>query len=108
MKKADSLGLENSVAQLKEAIQKVREENKEGKENTGENQRLVKQLNDLAQKEVRRTPGDIYNEVIYDEINDELLKSLQKTEGEIVMVLIRQERLKSFEKLWINANMDFY
>jgi hypothetical protein len=43
-----------------------------------------------------------------DEVNQELLNSVLKTEGETVVLLLRQERLKSFSDLWRNANLDFY
>ena len=43
-----------------------------------------------------------------DEINDELLKSAQKCDGDIVVMLLRQERLNSFSKLWRQANLDYY
>ena len=43
-----------------------------------------------------------------DEINEELLKSAQKCEGSVVVLLLRQERLKSFEKLWKEVNLDYY
>jgi hypothetical protein len=46
--------------------------------------------------------------VVIDEINEELLKSAQKCEGDVVVMLMRQERLKSFESMWRNANLDYY
>ena len=51
---------------------------------------------------------DIYEEVVFDEVNQEIIKNLQKAEGEVIVLLLRQERLKSFEKTWKLANMDFY
>ena len=41
-------------------------------------------------------------------MNEELIKKVQKADAENIVVLLRQERLKSFEQLWINTNMDFY
>lgn len=55
-----------------------------------------------------RSHGDIFNEVIIDEINEQLHKSIQKAEGETIVLLLRQERLKSFERHWKTLNMDFY
>lgn len=43
-----------------------------------------------------------------DEINQQLLTQVQKADGDTVMMLIRQERLKSFQNLWIQTNHDFY
>jgi hypothetical protein len=33
---------------------------------------------------------------------------VQKAEGQVVVMLVRMERLKSFSKLWRSANLDFY
>lgn len=46
--------------------------------------------------------------MVVDEINEELLKSAQKCDGDVVVMLVRQERLKSFEKMWKQANLDYY
>ena len=51
----------------------------------------------VAKKESQRTTDQIYNEVVIDEVNEQLLKAVQKAEGETVVMLIRQERLRSFE-----------
>jgi len=61
-----------------------------------------------ARVEAGKSADTIYEEVIIDEINVELLKSAQKCDGDVVVMLIRQERLKSFEKLWRQANLDYY
>jgi len=87
---------------LKKAISKVKTDDSE--ESTG----LLDQLKNTAKVQAERSLDDIYQEVVMDEVNDELMKSIQKAEGEIIVVLLRQERLKSFEKLWMDANMDFY
>ena len=60
-----------------------------------DNQKLIQRLTDTAKKEVQRSPQEIYNEVVFDEINQELLKAVQKAEGELIVVLLRQERLAS-------------
>ena len=62
----------------------------------------------MASKEAKRTQADIYNEVVIDEVNQKLLKSVQKADGEIIVLLLRQERLNSFADLWRKTNMDFY
>lgn len=46
--------------------------------------------------------------MVIDEINEELLKSAQKAEGKVIVMLMKQERLKSFKKMWTEANLDFY
>jgi hypothetical protein len=61
-----------------------------------------------ARVESVKSPDQIYEEVVLDEINDELLKSAQKCDGDVVVMLMRQERLKSFERLWRQANLDYY
>jgi len=38
--------------------------------------------------------------VVVDEINEELLKSAQKCDGDVVVMLLRRERLSSFANLW--------
>jgi len=65
-------------------------------------------LDDLASKESQRKLSDIYSEVVIDEVNDELMKKVQEADGQTVVLLIRQERIKSFEKLWRDTNVDFY
>lgn len=51
---------------------------------------------------------DIYDEVFIDEINQELLNSVMRQQGEVVVVLMRQERLKKFTDVWRAANLDYY
>jgi hypothetical protein len=48
-------------------------------------------LSDLstALRESVKTPDTIYQEVVIDEINEELLKSAQKCEGDVVVMLMR-------------------
>ena len=55
-----------------------------------------------------KTADQIYEEVVLDEINEELLKSAQKCDGDVVVMLLRRERLGSFAKLWRQANLDYY
>ena len=73
-----------------------------------QNAQLLREIDELASKESKRTPVDVYNEVVFDEVNDELMKSVQKASGDTIIMLIRQERLRSFSKLWVAANPDFY
>mmetsp|Transcript_9491 Transcript_9491/g.15977 ORF Transcript_9491/g.15977 Transcript_9491/m.15977 type:complete len:92 (+) Transcript_9491:920-1195(+) len=51
---------------------------------------------------------DVYREVVFDEINHELLNQVRKAEGDTIVLLMRKERLKSFEKLWKDSHPDFY
>ena len=39
---------------------------------------------------------------------EELLKSAQKCEGDVIVMLVRQERLKGFSEMWRRAHLDFY
>lgn len=98
-----AIGLENSLAQLKQAIEKVKSE-----DGDADDQNILKSLESTAAKEAKRELGDIYTEVVVDEVNNELLKKVQAADGESVVLLLRQERLRSFEKLWMTAHMDFY
>ena len=41
-------------------------------------------------------------------MNQELLKNILKQEGEVIVVLMRQERLKKFSEVWRQANHDYY
>ncbi len=43
----------------------------------------------MAKREASKTEDDIYEEVFIDEVNQELLKNVQKQDGEIVIVLCR-------------------
>ena len=61
-----------------------------------QNAQLLREIDELASKESKRTPVDVYNEVVFDEVNDELMKSVQKASGDTIIMLIRQERLRSF------------
>ena len=61
-----------------------------------QNAQLLREIDELASKESKRTPIDVYNEVVFDEVNDELMKSVQKASGDTIIMLIRQERLRSF------------
>lgn len=54
-------------------------------------------VSEVALKQSVKTPDQIYDEVVIDEINEELLKSAQKCDADVVVMLMRQERLKSFE-----------
>ena len=67
-----------------------------------------KEMTEVAKREAQKTEYDIYDEVFIDEINQELLKNISKCEGQLVVVLVRQERLKKFADLWKQANLDFY
>ena len=66
------------------------------------------EITETAKRESVKTQSDIYQEVFIDEINGQLLNSVLKTEGDTIVLLMRQERLKSFIDLWRNANLDYY
>ena len=87
------------MSQLKAAIEKVK---------STEDSDLNDAVLAAAKKESKRSVDDIYSEVVIDEVNNELLKAIQKADGDTVMVLLRQERLGSFEKLWRQTNLDYY
>ena len=80
------IGLENSIAQLKDAIEKVKSE--DGNENN-DGKNILKSLESTAKKEIKRNLEDIYTEVVIDEVNNELMRSVQKAEGEIIVLLLR-------------------
>jgi len=46
--------------------------------------------------------------VVIEEINEELLKNTEKADGSVLVLLLRAERLRSFEKMWKEANLDYY
>lgn len=75
---------------------------------SSESDELLSQVQTVAQKEAKRTKDDIYREVVFDEVNQELMKAVQKAEGETIVLLLRQERIKSFTDLWKTTNMDYY
>ena len=72
------------------------------------NDSINKEMTEVAKREAQKSEYDLYQEVFIDEVNQELLKNVQKCEGEIVVLLVRQERLKRFADVWKNANLDFY
>ena len=57
-------------------------------------------MTEVAKREAQKSEFDLYNEVFIDEVNTELLKNIQKCEGEIIVLLVRQERMKKFADLW--------
>jgi hypothetical protein len=65
-------------------------------------------ISEKAKKESTKTQHDIYQEVFIDEINQELLNSTLKADGEVIVVLMRSDRLKSFADMWRDANLDYY
>jgi hypothetical protein len=50
----------------------------------------------------------IYDQVIIDEINESLMKSVQQNDAPVVAMLLRDERVPSFIKLWRETNLDYY
>lgn len=56
----------------------------------------------------KKSDDQIYQEVFIDEINAEMIKNINKCEGTIINVLLKEERLSSFEKLWENTFEDHY
>lgn len=67
-------------AQLKKAL---------GDKANSEESKVGQQIQEKAQKEAARTQHDIYQEVFIDEINQQLLNSVQKADGEVVIMLMR-------------------
>ena len=65
-------------------------------------------MTEVTKREAQKTEYDLYQEVFIDEVNQELLKNVQKCEGEIIVLLVRQERLKMFAEVWKQANLDYY
>ena len=63
---------------------------------------------EVARREAQKSEDDIYEEVFIDEVNQEMLKNVLKQDGEIIVVLMRQERLKKFSEVWRQANLDYY
>lgn len=59
-------------------------------------------------EEDRKTDEQIYQEVVIDEINNVILKNIQKCEGSVINVLMKNERISSFQKLWKNTYDDYY
>ena len=83
-KKKVAIGMENSIAQLKEAIEKAK--SKDDKSGSGQ---ILKSLESTAQKEAKRNLDDIYSEVVIDEVNNHLMEKVTKAPGEIIVVLLR-------------------
>ena len=54
----------------------------------------------IAKEEAKKSDKDIYLEVFIDEVNAELMQSVEKSKGDVTVVLMRQERLKQFSKRW--------
>ena len=52
----------------------------------------------IAREEAKRSDYDIYEEVFIDEVNAQLLESVEKANGDVVVVLMRPERMKKFAK----------
>ena len=56
----------------------------------------------------KKTHEQIFQEIFIDEINEELLKNINKWEGNIVDVVMNKERVPSFERLWKNTFEEHY
>ena len=65
-------------------------------------------VSDTARVEALKSAEDIYQQIVIDEVNEELLKSAQKCEGDVIVMLMRQERLRGFADMWRGANLDYY
>lgn len=65
-------------------------------------------ISEAAKRESQKSEKDIYNEVFIDEINQELLNSVMKTQGDTVVLLVKKDRLLSFSDVWKDANLDYY
>ena len=105
--------VESDIAKLKDAFKEIKEEK------TGQTQHKLgieatiadtigKKMTESEKREAQKTEYDIYQEVFIDEVNQELLKNIQKCEGSIIVLLLRQERLKRFADVWQQANLDYY
>lgn len=61
-----------------------------------------------AIKKDKKTKEQIHQEVFIEEINQELIKNINKCEGCVVNVLMKNERISSFEKLWMHTFEEHY
>ena len=46
-------------------------------------------VSDTARVEALKSAEDIYQQIVIDEVNEELLKSAQKCEGDVIVMLVR-------------------
>ena len=94
--------VDKEIAKLKEAFKEIKEDQKQGHIgiNSLTTDTISKQMTEVTKREAQKTEYDLYNEVFIDEVNQELLKNIHKCEGEIVVLLVRQERLKKFAEVW--------
>lgn len=46
-------------------------------------------LEQIAREEAKKSDTDVYHEVFIDEINNELMQSVGKAKGDVVIVLMR-------------------
>ena len=69
---------------------------------------IKKEISEAAKKQSQLTEDDVYEEVFIDEVNQELLKNVMTAEGDTVVLLVRQERLKKFTDVWRQANLEYY
>lgn len=86
----------------------VKSASKDGDSNGDQSDQVNKEVLEVAQREALKTENDVYEEVFIDEVNQEILKNVIKQDGEVIVVLMRQERLKKFAEVWRQANLDFY
>lgn len=64
--------------------------------------------NQDSTKDDMKTDDQIYQEIIIDEINNVLLKNIAKAEGNIVSVIMKNERIPAFQSLWKGVYDEFY
>lgn len=77
----------------------------------GKDGKLKTKLNtkiSLSKQNHLKTVDNVYDQVIIDEVNEELMKSVQKQEAPVVVLLLRNERIPAFKVMWEKTNQDFY
>jgi hypothetical protein len=62
----------------------------------------------LSKQSHLKTVDNVYDQVIIDEVNEELMKSVQKQTAPVVVLLLRNERIPAFKTMWEKTNFDYY
>lgn len=50
----------------------------------------------------------IYKRVLIDEVNEQLVNSMQKKAGQVAVLLVNGERAESLEQMWRGVYTDYY
>lgn len=75
-----------------------------------QDEEFEKQFNEFKKSLQKNSKSveEIYQQVVVDEINEEIYNNVEKSKGDLCVLVLDNERLLSFSKLWKGMNPLFY